>query len=231
MKSGGPADDTDAEFDPTAPEHSGIGRTVFDENMGPGSAMAHLYRGEIHRMERWRERLDRTTHWAVIVIATILTFAFSNRSNPHYVIVLGMAVLTMFLVIEARRFRGYDIWRSRTRILQRNVFAYGLDPSQGVVEPAWRRELSRDYRRPTPEPSLEEAVAHRLRRVYLPLYVLLFVAWVIHTTSYSPQPWPASAEIAGISGTVVSGLLLAGLLLVLIIAYRPREWHVEGEID
>lgn len=27
----------------------------------PGSPLAHLYRGEIHRMKLWRERLDRTT--------------------------------------------------------------------------------------------------------------------------------------------------------------------------
>jgi len=25
--------------------------------------MAHLYRGEVHRMKFWRKRLDRTTNW------------------------------------------------------------------------------------------------------------------------------------------------------------------------
>lgn len=37
------------------------------------SAMAHFYRGEVHRMKYWRERLDRTSNWAVPVIVGVLT--------------------------------------------------------------------------------------------------------------------------------------------------------------
>lgn len=61
------------EIDPTDPEHREVGQGLLDEEMGPSGSMAHLYRGEIHRMRFWRERLDRTTNWAVIVIAAILT--------------------------------------------------------------------------------------------------------------------------------------------------------------
>ncbi len=32
--------------------------------------------------------------------------------------------LSIFLSIEARRFRAYDIWRSRVRLIQQNVWAY-----------------------------------------------------------------------------------------------------------
>jgi uncharacterized membrane protein len=54
---------------------------------------AHLYRGEIYRMRFWRERLDRTTPWEIIVIAGILTWAFSSRSRPHYIILMAIAIL------------------------------------------------------------------------------------------------------------------------------------------
>lgn len=58
--------------------------------MGPSSALAHLYRGEVHRMKLWRERLDSTTNWAVIVVTAILTWAFSSPDNPHYLLLLGV---------------------------------------------------------------------------------------------------------------------------------------------
>ncbi|MEF8842771.1 MAG: DUF2270 domain-containing protein [Haloarculaceae archaeon] len=199
---------------------------MFDGDSA-GSALAHLYRGEIHRMKSWRERLDRTTNWAVIVMAAVLTWAFSSERNPHYVVLVGMAALSVFLVIESRRYRGYDIWRSRVRVLQENVFAYALDRDQGLADPAWRENLSRDYRRPTMKLSFEAAVAHRLRRVYLPLFFLLLAAWLVRITAFSPQPWPGSAAIGGIPGVAVSVVVAVATLLLAFIAVRSRRWKGE----
>lgn len=223
--------DTADWFDPTGREHRELGRGLFDEEMGPGSAMAHLYRGEIHRMRFWRERLDRTTHWSVIVIAAILTWAFSNPSRPHYILLLGIAVLSVFLSMEARRFRAYDIWRRRIRTMQANVFAYALDPSRDPPNPEWRKALSDDYRTPTVDISLEESLAHRLRRVYLPIYGLLGLAWTIRTTGFSDQGWPTSAAVGWLPGIGVIAAVALFYLVLIVIAYRPREWHIEGEIQ
>jgi uncharacterized membrane protein len=221
---------TAKDVDPTDPEYRDVGEGLLDEEMGPSSAMAHLYRGEIHRMKLWRERLDRTTNWAVIVMAAIITWAFSSPNNPHYILLIGVATLSVFLVIEARRYRGYEIWRTRVRILQENVWAYGLDPSAGVVDPDWRAKLSEDYRTPTLKISAEEAIAHRLRRVYLPLFGVLLAAWLVRITAFSPEPWVESAAIGMISGPVI--LVTVGLfyLSAIIIACRPRTWHAKGEL-
>jgi len=218
------------DVDPTDPEHREIGEGLLDEGMGPSSAMAHLYRGEIHRMKLWRERLDRTTNWAVIVMAAIITWAFSSANNPHYILLIGVATLSVFLVIEARRYRGYEIWRTRVRILQENVWAYGLDPSAGVVDPDWREKLSQDYRTPTLKISAEEAVAHRLRRVYLPLFGILLAAWLVRITAFSPEPWIASAAIGMIPGTVVVAVVALFYLGAVALACRPRTWHAKGEL-
>lgn len=218
------------DIDPTGAEQREIGQGLLDEEMGPGGAMAHLYRGEIHRMRFWRERLDRTTNWAIIIMAAILTWAFANRSNPHYVVLGGMATLTAFLFMEARRYRGYDIWRTRMRILQKNVFAYGLDPSQGLQDPEWRAKLSRDYRQPTIKIPLREALAHRLRRVYLPLLLVLLGAWLIRVTAFAIQPWPESAAIGDIPGTGVTALVLLSYLGWITLACRPRTWLAETEL-
>jgi hypothetical protein len=80
--------------------------------------------------------------------------------------------------------------------------------------------------------SFEEAVAHRLRRVYLPLFALLLFAWVIRITSFSVDAWPESAAIGMIPGLVVSSVVASTALLVAFVAARPRSWKGElHEVD
>ncbi|WP_435077739.1 DUF2270 domain-containing protein [Halococcus sp. AFM35] len=223
------SDDT-ASFDPTGETERHIGRGMFEEEMGPGSSMAHLYRGEVHRMKFWRERLDRTTNWAITIMAAILTWAFTGN-NPHYIVLIGLAMLTVFLVIEARRYRGYDLWRSRVRLMQENVFANALDASQDISDPHWRRELSEDYRQPKIKISFEEALAHRLRRVYLPLMAVLLAAWVVRITAFMPgTDWPASAAIGAVPGLVVSAAVVACFVCAAVVSFRPRTWKANGEL-
>jgi uncharacterized membrane protein len=222
--------DSSKDVDVTDMEHREVGHGLLAEDMGPSSSMAHLYRGEIHRMELWRQRLDQTTYWAIVVMSAILTWTFSSRTNPHYILLLGTASVTSFLVIEARRFQGYDIWRRRVRVLQQNVFAYGLDPAAGLENPKWRRELSRDYRTPASKISSEEAIAHRLRRVYLLLFVVLGSAWFIRVAAFANQPWPTSAAVGRIPGTVVTAVTVVFYLVVGVVALRPRDWQVEDEL-
>lgn len=224
-----PADDAVA-ADEVAAADPHVGRGLLDETMGPSSALAHLYRGEIHRMTTWRERLDRTTNWAVIVLAATLTWAFSSPDNPHYVLLAGVVAIGAFLGIEAHRYRGFDIWRSRVRVLQANVFAYGLDPTSGLADEDWRSALSRDYRTPTFRVSVEEAVAHRLRRVYLPLLGVALVAWVIRITAFATAAWPASASIGRIPGVAVTGIVALVVVAALVVAFRPRSWGGRGEL-
>ncbi|WP_137284700.1 DUF2270 domain-containing protein [Halorussus salinisoli] len=212
------------------PEGATVGKGLLDVEMGPSSAMAHLYRGEIHRMKLWRERLDKTTNWAVLVIAAILTWAFSSAQNPHYVVLVGGAVISLFLVVEARRYRAYDVWRSRVRTLQENVWAYGLDPSKGLVDKNWRARLADDYRTPTLKITAEEAIAHRLRRVYLPMFTVLLAAWVIRVVAFAPRPWPASAAIGQISGVAVTAVVVIAYVAAAVVALRPRTWHARDEL-
>jgi uncharacterized membrane protein len=221
------ASNTDDESIPADPT---VGEGLLDVDMGPSSALAHLYRGEIHRMKLWRERLDKTTNWAVLVIAGILTWAFSSAQNPHYVVLVGAAVISLFLVVEARRYRAYDLWRSRVRTLQENVWAYGLDPSKGLVDENWRTNLADDYRTPTVKITNEEAIAHRLRRVYLPMFTVLLGAWVIRVSAFDPEPWPASATVGQVSGLTVTAVVALVYVTAVVVAYRPRTWHARGEL-
>ncbi len=236
MSSGDDVSDADQESSETAghSEAGGpdprIGDGLLDVDMGPSSAFAHLYRGELHRMKLWRERLDKTTNWAVLLMAAILTWAFSSEANPHYIILVGQAAITLFLFIEARRYRAYDVWRSRVRHLQQNVWAPGLDPDIELTDENWRKELARDYQHPKLKISSEEAIAHRLRRVYFPLFTVLDAAWVLRVTAFADQPWPASASVGAFSGVVVTVIVVLAYGLSLYLCCRPRTWHTRGEL-
>lgn len=207
-----------------------IGEGLLERDMGPSSALAHLYRGEIHRMKLWRERLDRTTNWAVLLMAAILTWAFSSEANPHYVILIGTAAVGLFLFIEARRYRAYDLWRSRVRALQQHVWAVGLDPTIELHDEDWRPELARAYKTPQLKISTEEAIAHRLRRVYLPLFTVLNGAWVLRVTAFAGPSWPDSAAVGMLPGEFVTLLVVLLYAGAVITGCRPRTWHTKGEL-
>ena len=137
--------------------------------------------------------------------------------------------MTAFLIIEARRYRGYDLWRGRVRTLQKNVFTYGLDPSAGLNNPKWREELSEDYRTPSIKITTEEAISNRLRRIYLLLFTIMISAWVIRVGAFAGPSWPTSAAIGKIPGLVVSVAVVMFYLISLIVAVRPRTWGPEDE--
>lgn len=223
-------DSNSDDIDPTARDQREIGREMVEQSTGLGSVMAHAYRGEMDQATTWRQRLDQATTWAVTVIAAILTWAFSSGDNPHYILLVGVVVVTIFLGIEARRYRDYDVYRSRIRMLQQNLFANALDPSRGVEHPDWRVELSNDYRTPTLKVTFGEALANRLRRVYLALLGGLLAAWLFRITAFTPrQDWLVTAAIATVPGVVVVGVVTTFFVAVLGLALWPRERHAKGE--
>lgn len=220
--------DGESDFDPEEPAEKAIGREMVDRSTGLGSVAAHLYRGEVERTVGWRDRLDTTTNWAVTVMAAIVAYAFSGEVS-HAVILAGLIMGSVFLFIEARRFRDYDIWRSRVRVLQENLFANALDPSQGVEHDAWRATLSRDYRDPSPNISYRGAFSHRLRRVYLPLMTAMLLGWIFHLWAFAPdRPFLESASLPGIPGPVV--VAAVGLYFLALLAFAvPLSAKERGE--
>ncbi|MFP4188890.1 MAG: DUF2270 domain-containing protein [Halobacteriales archaeon] len=188
------------------------------------SMMAHLYRGELGRTTAWRTRIDRTTNWAVVLTATLLTWTFSSETRPHYVVLVGAATVTVFLGIETRRYRVYDVWRSRVRLLEENVFANALEYN-GMEQSSWRELLSDDLREPAVKTPAVEAVSRRLRRVYLPLITVLVGAWVIRLTVFADSLGPVEAASVGnvSGGYVVVGVSLFYVVLVAFSLRRGRR--------
>jgi len=81
-------------------------------------ALAHLYRGEVYRSTAWRTRLDSTTNWAVVTTGIALSATFSSaEASPLPMVLVGL-IVSVFLLFEARRYRYFNVWRARARLLE-----------------------------------------------------------------------------------------------------------------
>ncbi len=159
----------------TAPNPASLMRQISPGEFN--TAMIHFYRGEIQRSNTWRNRLDTTTNWAVLTAGATLSFVFSSSSNPHFVIPINSVLVAIFLLMEARRYRYYEIWSSRVRVLETGYFAQLLAPESVVPEGAWAKHLAADLITPHFTISELEAVGRRLRRNYLWIFALLALSW------------------------------------------------------
>ena len=141
------------------------------------TAMVHFYRGEVQRSNTWRNRLDTTTNWAVLTAGATLSFAFSSPLSPHFVIPINSILVAVFLVMEARRYRYYEIWSSRVRVLETGYFAQMLAPDGVPRDQSWASHLASDLLTPHFTISEWEAIGRRLRRNYLWIFALLALSW------------------------------------------------------
>lgn len=200
------ADNEDEEFEAGGRREREVAGELANERAEFVGLMQHFYRGELGRATTWRDRLDRTTNWAVGVMATLITWTFSDPGNPHYIILGSLAAVTVFLVVEARRYRIYDIWRARVRLVEENVFANAIDP-EGVIHERWRELLAEDLREPRLKIPFFEALSRRLKRVYLPLITFVIVSWRLRIAIFAPAEVGIfeAASIAAIPGAIVIG--------------------------
>lgn len=198
------------------------------------TALAHYYRAEVQRSLAWRDRLDRTTNWAVGGTAAFLGFGFSHPEIPHLFFLFGFAILYLLLFVEARRFRFYDAYEYRVRLMNQNMIFSILSRGELPADPAdtegiyWRAELASDLRYPQYKMSLQEALAKRLRANYIYLFLVMTAGWTLKLVSHpvtatSLDDFLHHARIGPIPGVVTLLFLLAFLLHLFYLARRGRR--------
>lgn len=185
------------------------------------TAMVHLYRGEIVRANTWRVRLDGTTNWAVLTTAATLSFGFSSASNTHVMILINSLLVFFFMYIEARRYRFYDLWRARIRLIEIEFFAEMLLPEQTEEPQNWRGLLADDLLHPRFSISMWMALGRRLRRNYIWLFGVLLTSWSVKMLIH---PFPADSLAVLIPRIAIGPIpawfvLLFGALFNLLLVY------------
>jgi uncharacterized membrane protein len=143
------------------------------------NTFAHYYRAEMQRAISWRDRLDRTTNWAIAGAAGILSVSLNQPEKHHGLLIFAMALVFLLLVIESRRYRFFDVYRRRVRIFESGYYAQIMAPVDGNTEEAWLKELGDNIRAPGVSLTMMEAMAHRLRRNYCWIFLILLAAWLL----------------------------------------------------
>ncbi|HXW24595.1 MAG TPA: DUF2270 domain-containing protein [Xanthobacteraceae bacterium] len=191
-------------------------------------ALAHLYRGEIYRSTAWRTRLDSSTNWAVVTTGIALSATYSSaEASPLPMVLVGLLVI-VFLLFEARRYRYFNVWRARARLLETDFYAPMLRGEGVRLDAGWTELLAKDYVDPRYHISFVRAVGRRLRRTYAWIFVIQFIAYygklAIHPAPLATLAdfWQRAAigPIPGVA-VVAAGLLFhAGWALFALVTYR-----------
>jgi uncharacterized membrane protein len=180
-------------------------------------ALAHLYRGEVYRSTVWRTRLDSSTNWAVVTTGIALSATYSSaEASPLPLVLVGLLV-SVFLLFEARRYRYFNVWRARARLLETDFYAPLLRGEGVQLDSGWTTLLAHDYVAPRYHISFARAIGRRLRRTYGWIFVIQAIAYygklAIHPTALSTfaELWERAA-IGPIPGTIVvaAGVLFHG---------------------
>ncbi len=175
------------------------------------TAMVHFYRGEVQRSNVWRNRLDATTNWAVITAGATLSFVFSSPDNPHFAIPINSLLVCIFLFMEARRYRYYEVWASRVRVLETGYFGPMLSHQTIPPDKEWADHLSADLLSPHFTISEWEAIGRRLRSNYMWIFLLLALSWTLKVYIH---PFPAPTLEAFVQRAQVG--LAPGWLVILV---------------
>lgn len=182
------------------------------------NVIMHYYRGEIQRINTWRQRMDRTTNWSIVITVGVLTWALSSSTTPHWALLPGLFLVYMLLFAEARRYRYYDMWRGRVRAIEQK-FLWKFFDREAEPEEDWEKILSADLRAPRFKISWQEAVKRRLKRIYQWIILVFGISWVGKIYLH-PEPISNTTEFftrASFTGEIVTGILTVLAIIGFII--------------
>jgi uncharacterized membrane protein len=140
--------------------------------------------------------------------------------------------------MEARRYRYYELWSNRVRVIETGYFAQMLAPegSVDIEDQQWAEHLSNDLITPHFTISIWEAIGRRLRRNYFWIFALMAASWNLKVYLH-PTPAPnfevfiERATIGVVPGSVVLvvGVVFNMCILIFgLVTMRLRE--ATGEV-
>ena len=197
------------------------------------TAMSHFYRGELSRIMVWRQRLDVTTTWAITTTTTIIGAAFSFRDLPHIIFFFNLAIVWVMLWIEGRRYRFYDAFRGRVRMLETHFLVPIVLQNPRILDGEWERLVCEDLLLPSFKISKLEAIGRRLKRNYAFIFSIILIAWTMKLFIHAPIPIHSSKEFYDALAVVelpswfvfgiYAGTIIASVALLVFVARTSSE--------
>ncbi len=191
-----------------SPADSEISLPASSFNNAEMGAIAHLYRGEVYRSTIWRTRLDNTTNWSVVTTGLALSLSYSSpEASPLPILLVGLLIV-VFLLLEGRRYRYFNVWRARCRLMETEFYGPMLRGDGVKLDGKWNLLLANDYSRPHFHISYARAIGRRLRKNYCYILVVHAIAYfgklIIHPTPLTSLAELAErASVGGIPGSII----------------------------
>jgi len=130
---------------------------------------------------------------------------------PHIIFFFNLAIVWAMLWIEARRYRFYDAFRARVRMLEAHFLVPMVMENREMLQGEWKKLVCEDLILPCFKISKLEAVGRRLKRNYVFIFILIMIAW---GTTDLAKGFKYRAELLG---------LLAGAAVVLSAALTWQQ--------
>ena len=92
------------------------------------------------------------------------------------------------LWIESRRYRFYDAFRGRVRMLESHFLVPMVSQNPKILDGEWRKLVCEDLIMPSFKISRLEAVGRRLKRNYVFIFAIIMVAWTMKILIHAKTP-------------------------------------------
>ena len=184
----------------------------------------------------WRQRLDITTNWAITSSTAIITIAFSNREVPHIIFFFNLVIVWGMLWIEARRYRFYDAFRARVRMLEAHFLVPMVMENRDLLMGEWKKLVCEDLILPSFKISRLEAIGRRLKRNYVFIFILIMVAWFTKIFLHAPNAMNSPVDfyhalrVGHIPSFLVAFFFASTLLCVIGLTFYVSK-NTSGEIS
>ncbi len=199
--------------------------------------MIHLYRSETGREMALRSRLDVTISGAVVVTSGLVSFAFTSPDASHIILLGNGLLLTVFLLIEARRFQIYEMIKQRVRKMEQHYIAplinqIALEPQEMQYRPYVDSALVDNLLYSKAPITHFQAIVWRLRSIYIFLFGVVYFVWIQKVLiDRIDQPIleyiNQGAAVGTVSGIVVflvvTALMLFAVVLSLYVAHHDHD--------
>lgn len=194
-------------------------------------ALAHLYRGEVYRSAIWRTRLDTTTNWSVVTLGIALSITFASPNASPVPLILAGILILFFLLLEARRYRYFNVWRARCRWMETHFFAPFLNGEEPGEDAGWQHTLANDYLRPMHHIPLHVAIGRRTRRNYFWILLIQAAAYIGKIVVH-PTPIVSTGQLLERSaiGPIPGALILSAGALYCIACGFIMIWSWRDDI-
>jgi uncharacterized membrane protein len=130
----------------------------------------------------------------------------------------------VFLYLEARRYRYFNVWRARARWLEIHFYASILR-RENVDDPAWRTRLAQDYERPEHHIEFRRALGRRLRRNYMWIYSVQTLSLFGKVAAPEGGPNFQSLHLGPVPGEATAAF--AALAYIALAVFTISIWRLD----